>query len=166
MLNIGHRITFFFIIFNFNHSCSESIKMIDFELPCYFHWGLWFMHSFLCLSDSVCLGKKEQLTFSVNTQVFNNSVATEGEQWSKHTQQFHFIGADSVLLPGKIWCGSRQVQLFIQALPANGKVCVTNCNEAHKRERKKNKTTTAAQIWNLFWVTEEELNLASRADVC
>lgn len=27
---------------------------------------------------------------------------------------------------------------------ANGKVCVTNCNEAHKREREKNKTTTAA----------------------
>lgn len=96
----------------------------------------------------------------MNTQVFNNSVATEGEQWSKHTQQFHFIGADSVLLPGKIWCGSRQVQLFIQALPANGKVCVCVWQTAtrHLREKK----TTTAQIWNLFWVTEEELNLRQR----
>jgi len=118
----------------------------------YFHWGLCFMHSFLRLFGSVCLGKKNSWHFQwththTHTQVFNNSVATEGEQWSKHTQQFHFIGADSVLLLGKIWCGSRQVQLFIQALPRMERcvcvcvcVCVTNCNEAQKREKHNNST--------------------------
>lgn len=41
---------------------------------------------------------------------------------------------------------------------ANGKVCVWQTATRHLREKK----TTTAQIWNLFWVTEEELILRQR----
>lgn len=108
------------------------------------------MHSFLCLFGSVWLAKKNSWHFQWTHRCSIIQWPQKVEQWSKHTQQFHFIGADSVLLPGKIWCGSRPVQLFIQALPRTER-CVWQTATRHIRwRRRKTHTTTTEHRYEIY----------------
>lgn len=140
--------------------------MIDCELACYFHWGLCFMHSFLCLFGSVCLGKK-------NSWHFQWTHRCSIIQWPQKANSDPNTHNNSILLEltlfyclAKFGVGVGRCSYSYRLCREWKGVCVTNCNEAHKRKKQQQHRYEIYSEWQKKNWTWETAGVRLGADVC
>ncbi len=147
-----------FMIFNFKTMYVMSQLRWCLELLCYFHLGLWFMHSLLCLFGSVWLGKKNSWHF----QWTHRCSIIQRPQKANSDLNTH---NNSILLELTLFYCLAKFGVGVGRCSYSYRLCRERKGVCDKLQRgirwKKLKNThddNKAQIWNLFWVTEEELN--------